>query len=172
MRHGQLSKFGAAIALLLSFVTACTEPVEPPVPQASLVFGPSPLECPTNLTLFNSAIITPLGGEVTVGGTSISLPAGAVPLPTLITVTIPASQFMEVEIQAAGVEHFLFDVPVTVSINYSRCKRSNIETDELSVWYWNPATKVLLENMNGIDNKLLQTMTFTTPHLSGFVIAN
>ena len=172
MRHGNLSKFGAAIALLLSFASACTEPTEPRTPQASLISGPSPLECPTNQTLSTTAIITPLGGVVSIGGASIVLPVGAVPLPTLITVTIPASQYMEVDINAAGIEHFIFDVPVTVSIDYSRCKRSNILGDQLSVWYWNAENKVLLENMNGSDNKLLQVMTFTTPHLSGYVIAN
>ena len=33
-------------------------------------------------------------------------------------------------------------------------------------------TKQPLENMGGIDNKLLKTVTFVTPHLSGYAIAN
>jgi hypothetical protein len=40
------------------------------------------------------------------------------------------------------------------------------------VWYIDPATGTLLENMLGVDNKLTRTITFSTGHLSGYAVAN
>lgn len=138
---------------------------------ASLV-GPALIQCPTNESASATAIVGPLGGLVNVGGTSIQIPAGALLSPTTVTVTIPASQFMEVDISVAGVEHFVFELPVVVTLSYARCARNNIDLSPLSVWYIDSETKALLESMGGIDDKLLRAITFTTGHLSGYAVAN
>jgi len=130
-----------------------------------------PIKCETEETLSTTATITPLGGIVSIGGTTISLPAGAVLAPTTFTVTVPASRYMEVDISAAGTDHFLFEQPVVVTIDYSRCTHPK-SLRPLTVWYWDSGTGELLENMAGVDNKLVRTMTFTTTHLSGYVIAD
>lgn len=128
--------------------------------------------CPNAVPTSSTALVSPLGGVVSVGGTSISIPAGAVLVPTLIQVTTPASKYMEVDISVPGVEHFLFELPVTVTVSYARCTRTDIDRTPLSAWYIDSETKDLLEAMGGIDDKVARTVTFTTPHLSGYALAN
>lgn len=168
-----LSVAGMLAPLLIA--TACGEPTAPPMGserQASLLFTSGGLvECPTNVTRSASAIVSPLGGQVAIDGTSISIPAGAVLSPTPITVTLPASKYMEVEITAGESEHFLFLVPATVTIDYSRCTRSDIDKQPLSVWYIDRLTKGLLEVLGGTDDKAARTVTFGTGHLSSYAIA-
>ena len=140
--------------------------------DASLLGGATLVECPTSATSSASGLVTPLGGVVTAGGTTITVPAGAVLLPTTITVTVPASNYMEVDISVAGVEHFVFQQPVTVTLSYARCTRSDIDKTPLTAWHIDGNTKALLEAMGGVDDKVARTVTFPTGHLSGYALAN
>lgn len=130
------------------------------------------IECPTDETTTASALVTAAGSIVSLDGTSISIPAGALLSSATVTVTIPASRYMEVDISVDGAEHFLFELPVTITIGYARCDRSDIDESPLSAWYIDSETKALLELMGGIDDKLLRTVTFLTDHLSGYAVAN
>lgn len=140
--------------------------------SAARLAGASLVQCPSNTTTSATAVVGPLGGLVNVGGTSIEIPAGALLSPATVTVTVPASNYMEVDISVEGVEHFVFEQPVVVTLNYERCNRSDIDAQPLSVWYIDSESKQLLEPMGGVDNKLLRTITFTTGHLSGYAVAN
>ena len=128
------------------------------------------LECPTHITQSTSGTIGPLGGSLTLDGTSLVLPPGAVGLPTPFTLAIPASNYMEVRITAGGMEHFEFLKPVSATISYARCTRADIDKVALTVWHIDPVTKALLENMNGSDDKSARTVSFGTDHLSGYSI--
>ena len=163
----------AAVLAFFLVLSGCTEQA-PTEPQALLLGSqnePSLLECPTNQTQSATAVIGVLGGTVSVAGSRIILPPGAVLEPTTITLTVPASTYMEIDITANNAEHFDFLVPATVTISYARCNRSNINLTPLSAWYIDSVLKTLLQNMLGFDNKLLRTVTFTTDHLSGYSIA-
>jgi len=140
--------------------------------QAQAVAGTNLIECPASTASQSAAVVTPLGGVVLSGGTSISIPAGAVLVPTTIIVTVPASQYMEVDISVPGIEHFLFELPVTVTVSYARCQRADINRTPLTAWHIDTSTKALLEAMGGVDDKLARSVTFTTPHLSGYALAN
>ena len=129
------------------------------------------IECPTTQTAASSLLITVLGGTVAAAGTSISLPPGSLPLSTLISVTVPASTYMEVDITAGGLPVFLFLKTVTVTIDYSRCPTSVTAGKTLSVWHINTQTKALIANMGGVNDAVQRRMTFTTDHLSGYAIA-
>jgi hypothetical protein len=150
-----------------------TAPQQRESEQASL-FGlprlvPKLIECPASEPVSTSSLITTLGGLVSVGGVSISIPAGALLTDALVTVTVPASQFVEVEISVEGHEHFLFELPTVVTVSYERCSRGFLLP--LSAWHIDPETHALLERMPSIDNKLLRTVTFTTEHLSSFALS-
>ena len=129
------------------------------------------IECPTTQTATNSSLITVLGGTVAAAGTSISLPAGSLLASTLISVTVPASTYMEVDITAGGLPVFLFLKTVTVTLDYSRCPTSVTAGKVLSVWHINTQTKALIANMGGVNDPVQRRMTFTTDHLSGYAIA-
>ena len=173
------SRFRAAAVAGILALSACMErvsgitgsQVDAEVRQKPALQNASLLECPVNEASTTSAIVGPLGGLVSVAGTSISIPAGALLSPVEVTVTVPASNYMEVDISVSGTEHFLFEQPVVVTLSYARCTR-NTSFTPLSAWYIDTETHDLLENMGGIDNKLLKTMTFVTPHLSGYAVAN
>ena len=110
-----------------------------------------------------------LGGIVSLNGSSVLLPLGAVLEPTSIGLTIPASQYMEIRVTANG-SHFLFERPISITIDYSRCP-ADIQSKTLKIYEIDPLTKELLEEMGGVDNKLTKRITVSTLHLSGFAIA-
>ena len=134
--------------------------------------APSLLQCPTNESASTSAVVGPLGGIINLGATSVQIPAGALLETVTVNVSEPASQFMEIDVSVEGVEHFVFEQPIVVTVSYARCARSNIDLLPLSVWYIDSDTHELLEPMGGVDNKLTRTITFVTPHFSGYAVAN
>jgi hypothetical protein len=134
--------------------------------------APNLIECPTNGASSSTATVGPLGGIVSVGGTSVSVPVGALLSPVSITVTVPESNLMEIDVSVSGTEHFVFEQPIVVTLSYARCNRGDIDATPLSVWFIDSETKAPIESMGGVDNKLLRTVTFVTPHLSGYAIAN
>ena len=172
-----MKKFLVGVASLAAIASAfaCSEPVTALASARNVGHSSSSavlVECPSSESHSSSVLVTPLGGSVTAGGSTISIPAGAVLVPTTITVTVPASQYMEVDITANGAEHFSFHAPVTVSVSYARCTRSDLDKDPLSVWYIDSQTKALLQNMGGTDDKTARIVTFVTDHLSGYAVAN
>lgn len=134
--------------------------------------GNALIECPSSESATATGLIGIAGGIVSAGGVSIAIPANALLADAQVTVTVPASRFVEVDISVAGSEHFEFELPVLVTMSYARCSRSNINLAPLSAWYIDSDTKQLLEKMPSFDNKLLRTVTFSTLHLSGYAIAN
>ena len=164
-----------AAGLTIGLLGACTEAGEGPLApeEASLASsGAALVECPVSETRSASATVDLLGGTVSLDGHSITLPAGAVLLPTQITLTVPASNYMEIDIRANDLESFQFEEPVSVVLSYDRCTRSNLDKETLTAWHIDTGTKALLENMGGVDDKTARTVTFESGHLSGFAIAN
>lgn len=166
---------GAAATLFLLAVASCGEEraTGPEAPANSLGLGATTrlVQCPTDLSFSAQDLVTPLGGLVSAAGSSISLPAGAVTLPTLITLTVPASQYVEIDVTANNLASFLFDQPVSITIDYSRCNRADIDREPLEVWHIDPLTKQLIEKMESVDDKENRSISFTTGHLSGYAIA-
>ncbi len=141
-------------------------------PQLGLSAEPKLLACPNATPLTGTFVADPLlGGSLSLAGTSVTIPAGAVSLPTLFVLTIPASPYMEIEVHADGLASFIFNQPATISIDYSRCGHPLADRRSLQAWYLDSVTKALLENMNAIDDKNSQRVTFTTGHLSGYGVA-
>ena len=177
MRHSvpaMMSGFALVIGLTL---TACDEPTSA---AASNIAGvtdkasPALINCPSKVTESATAIVSPLtGGTVSVGGSSVTLPAGLVSLPTPVTLTLPASSYVEMDVTLGAIEHLTFPLGLqaTMTIDYSRCSRSDIDRAPLAAYYIDSDTKALLENMHGTDDKTARTVTFTTGHLSSYAVA-
>jgi len=100
----------------------------------------------------------------------VTIPLGVLSAGSEVELSIPAGQYMEVDLSVNG-GSFIFPQPVVVTIDYSRCNRFATLFRLRSVWNIDENTKALLQNMGGIDNKLAQSITFTTLHFSGFAIA-
>lgn len=141
-------------------------------PQYANSVNPTLVECPSTASYETTGTILPTGGSVELRGHAVVLPAGAVLTATDIGLREPAAQYMQIDLTADGHDHFQFGAPVTVTISYARCTRSNIDKGPLSAWLIDPATGALLQNMGGVDDKTNQTVTFETDHFSGYAIAN
>lgn len=134
--------------------------------------GPNLLACPNSVPLASTFVADPLlGGSLTLAGTTVSVPAGAVPSLTTFLVTIPVSQYVEIGVVAEGLTSFIFQTPITISIDYSRCTTPFSTTKVLDAWQINTLTKAFIEDMNGTDDKAARTVTFQTGHLSGYALA-
>ena len=161
----------------LGALGACADSQTAPAPTAPRPdFGavnPALVECPSKETQTNSVTILDLSAEsiVSIGATKVVIPPGAVPLGSTVNLTIPASRYVEIGISVNQQEHFPIALPISVTIDYSRCQRSDVLTKPVTAWNIDPDTKALLENMGGLDDKLSQSITFQTPHLSGYAIA-
>src|SRR5262245_59748202 len=163
MRPRRLARACVAAAAFL-FAPSCREPHAtgirlPDTPARSL--GTTLLVCPSNQEQSTVSVIGVLGWIVSLGNTKINIPAGALLEPTLIQVKVPASQYMEVDVTANGLLSFLFNRPVSVTIDYSRCPASATDGATLTVWHIDSSTKELLENMGGTNNEAARTITFS-----------
>ena len=169
-----------ALAAALATGAGCTaeRPTSPSAPSRLLGLGgwgsstPKLLVCPTSAAQSATAVIDALGGTLTAGGMTVVIPANAVLAPTSFTLTVPASQYVEIEVGAGGADHYVFLQPVVVVLSYSRCGGGSLLSAPYQAWNIDPDSKALLENMGGVDSKLTHTVTFSTLHFSGFAIAD
>lgn len=130
------------------------------------------LACPVDTTRSVTRTLGPQGGLMELDGHRFVLPVGAVVLPTTFTLTVPASEYVEVEIHAEGYDRFYFALPASVTMSYDRCQDTDIDHNDLSVWHIGGAVDLLLEHMGGSTAPHRREITFATGHLSGFIIAN
>jgi hypothetical protein len=133
--------------------------------------SPTLLRCASGQTQTTTAVVTALGGVLSLGGTSVQIPAGALAIATNLTLTIPQSPYMEIEVTANELTSFVFQQDVSITIDYSRCPAAEAAKTPLSVWHIDPQTKQLLENRGGTDDKSTHRITFSTGHLSGYAVA-
>lgn len=156
-------------------MSACSDTAGPErlAPDAldAATYGRTLIECPVNEGRSVSATLGATGGSIRLDGHQFSLPLVAVTVPTPFRMAAPVSNYMEVSIKANDKDDFVFDRPATITIDYSRCTRSNIEKAELTVWKIDPVTKTLIQNMGGVDDKEARTITFQTGTLSTWSIA-
>lgn len=162
----------APVSLLA--LTSCAEPARSPLApdqplMTSTSTGATLVECPTDVTRSVSATIDLLGGTLELDGHKLVIPANAVLFPTTFTLTVPASNYLKIQVTADGEEHFQFESPVSMTLSYERCSRSNIDKKTLVIWYVSSAD-ALLENMGGTDDKTARTVTTSTDHLSDYAL--
>lgn len=165
---------GAALALALGCVdaggpTATHAPIAPAASEASAA---TLVSCPSSQAVTASGVVGVLGGVLQAGAVRVNIPLGALLTATTLTVTVPPSPYMEIDVSVPGVEHFIFQQPITVSVDYGRCDPAVTSGTSLTAWYIDTATKQPIEAMPTVDDKLTHTVTFTTPHLSGYALAN
>ncbi len=129
------------------------------------------ISCPAPGTESSSGLIGPLGGVLAVGGIRVIVPVNAVLVPTSFSLTVPESNYLEIDVKAGDADHFVFERPVVVAIDYGRCGLPRFHR-ALSAWNIDPDTKALLEEMPSVDSQLTHTITFSTIHFSGYAVAD
>jgi hypothetical protein len=173
----RISRLGGA--LLLAALVGCpgdsstpTGPGKDQGPSKSLSAASTALiTCPAPAAQASTGLIGPLGGVLAVGGIRVIVPVNAVLAPTSFTLTVPASNYLEIDVKAGDADHFVFARPVIVAIDYGRCGLPRFHS-ALSAWNIDPDTKALLEEMPSVDSQLTQTIIFSTIHFSGYAVAD
>lgn len=164
-----------ALAVTAATLAACADASDPtamgPDAPAFASSGPVLVECPVDSTISTTGTVDATGGAIKLEKHQLAVPALAVTAPQGFRLAAPSSNYMELAVTAEGETSFQFNKPVEITIDYSRCTRSNIDKAPLSVWYIDGETKELLQNMGGVDDKENRTITFTTDHLSNYSIA-
>lgn len=172
-RKGSLAA-ALTVAALVGLVAACTETPSAPAagaPRLSTSSGPVLVECPANDSAVATATIGTVGGSVEVRGSRLDVPLGGVLGFHRFTAKLPVSNYMQLDLGADDSTHFVFQKPATITIDYSRCTRSNIEHEVLTVWQIDPVTRALLAPMGGTDDRANMRITFSTGHLSTYAVA-
>lgn len=167
---------GVAISVSCLLATGCgdatpTGATEQPIRAAVASSPRTLLPCPSAASLSASATIGRGGGVLAAGGSLLVVPAGAVRNPVELTFTVPASDIMRVDIAAKGAVHFVFERPVWVSIDYSRCPLRVVARRRIGVWYIDGHTTRLIEYMGGYTHPGRARATFSTSHLSTYALA-
>jgi hypothetical protein len=115
------------------------------------------------------ATIGPEGGLLSLNGFVMVVPRGAVLDTTTFVMRVPKAEVLKVKIRARDEEHFVFAKPVTITLDYSRCRSLPLDP---TAWYIDENTNSELEQMPGVNNATAQTFTLETGHLSGYALAN
>jgi hypothetical protein len=171
-RNGRVALMGIGILFVFAACNDGTAPMlEAPADASAATYGHTLIECPVNEDAYAAATLGARGGSLRLDRHELNLPRGAVQAPTKFELRAPVSNYMEIRIRANDQAGFNFRAPATVTIDYSRCTRSNIDKDPLTVYKIDPETKALLRNMGGVDDKAARTVTFHTDDLSTFSIA-
>lgn len=177
-----LLRLVAATAFVASSASACaTEQLAGAAPVGSVglmvpASGPAVptlLRCePAAVSHSVSSVIGLLGGTLQIGNTRVVIPENAVPAPTVFTLTVPQSALVEISVRAGTADHYVFQRPVVVTIDYGRCAGSLDPLRPVTAWHIDESSKRLLENMGGLDLRPSSTITFVTGHLSGYAVAD
>jgi hypothetical protein len=165
-----------APVLLLVVALACTDrpPTSvpaAPAPEASLIgslLGPTGLLKCSNLPYAQStATIGPLGGSISAGPHTLTVPPGALTAPVSITMTAPTGLGVNaVKFQPEGLQ---FTAPAVLSMSYSNCsllgnllpKRIAYTDDNLNI----------ISYLLSLDNLLGKRVTGKVNHFSDYVVA-
>jgi hypothetical protein len=171
----------ATAALLLGLLgAACGDPVGVTAPALGtpaaassadllgLVGQVTRLVCPTDVERTASAVVGPEGGMLAVDGVRVEFPAGAVASTETFTLRVLGGLFVEIDLSAAGSEHYTFATPVSVTLDLARCGSLPVG---LRAFYLDSSTKALLEDMGGELDLLGHKLRFRTPHFSGYTVA-
>lgn len=119
----------------------------------------------------SKAVIGPEGGFVEAGGSIMAVPPGAVPTATTFTMSVHGMPALRVDIRAGNADHYVFQRPVVVTIDYSRCGSAADNLPAFSAWYVDNPGNTLLEDMGGLDDRTNRRIFFATDHLSGYAVA-
>lgn len=168
-----------ALALLLLAVLSCSDvpgplaPVALPVGEPSLEMGGGKLlACPASETATATGTIGMGGGRIELGGHALVIPKGALASPQRFRIDVQSSPHLVISFHAEEQDHFEFLQPATITLNYSRCEEEAESSSDLHVYYVDPVTLAILEDVGGLLDAAANTVSAQTSHLSDYAVGS
>ncbi|HJR62623.1 MAG TPA: hypothetical protein VJ803_02915 [Gemmatimonadaceae bacterium] len=163
---------------LVAIAVACGEPTAPGSRTPASVFATTNpgrsvnlVTCPSKVFALSFALLGPHGGELTAGPATLIVPAGALASPRVFAISVPRSRYMDVQIAAIGEEHFVFDQPVTIALDYSSCDVDELGEQALTAWFLDTESLQPVAPMLTEDDRVARRAVFVTDHLSRYALA-
>jgi hypothetical protein len=123
------------------------------------------LRCEPSQRLTATKRIGAKGGQITLGGHTIDIPAGALASDVDITLEAKPGPFVQLEFAPHGLR---FAKPVELTFNYARCV---VPADQpLDVVYVAEGFRIL-ETMPTTDRRTVKKMSALTDHFSGYMMS-
>lgn len=141
-------------------------PASPTQPGAALLGGPvSLLFCSPSKAAEASALIGPSGGTLLVGRHSLTVPAGALSEPVLITATVPASSVNQVDFEPEGLE---FRQPARLTLSYGNCVFTGLLPKKI---VYTTDLLAILQILPSFDNAVSRSVSADIGHFSRYAVA-
>ena len=163
----------AALVIAAAALLGCGEPPlgpVPPPPQASLIgsilqatglLGCTPLPTATATQTVGAA-----GGVIRIGPHKLSIPAGALNAPVIITATAPSDNVNRVRFQPEGL---VFQRAATLTMSYANCNLLGKILPK-RIAYTNDALTIL-SYVVSLDNLFANYVTGRLNHFSNYAVA-
>lgn len=178
MKNRQAARLILASPVLFVFLS-CGDARGPVAPVAEPVgvpsfaeSGVSLLNCPSTDTAKASGNIGMSGGTIQVAGHALVIPKGALPSPQKFEIEVRWSPHLVVSFRAEGHETYEFLQPVSLTLNYSRCETTAESAPDLHVYYVDPASLEIREDVGGVLDAVSNTVTAQTTHLSDYAVGS
>lgn len=178
MSHREAARALLALPVLVSLLscadlTTPTAPVAEVASPASLsMAGGRLITCPASDVQVVSGNIGVGGGRIGVNGHELLVPKGALSSPQRFQMEVRSSPHLVVSFRAEGHEHFQFNAPVFLTLNYSRCESDAESAPELRMYYVDAASLSILEDVGGVMDTGANSVTAATDHLSDYAVGS
>jgi hypothetical protein len=128
-----------------------------------------------------SSVIGIQGGKISLAGHVLTIPAGAVTIPTLFTMTVPLNGYVEVELLAtvSTVLGTVIDVgaqgfkkPVTLSLTYARAMPNVDNPSKLFIAYMKNGDYIELQKLPSWTDRNQKLVSAELDHFSKYCMAS
>ena len=158
---------------ILALGISCTtgeDPTAPATPQADpeLLLGLDPgrlLSCPTQPYAVATATIGPTGGQISVGGHLLVIPAGALSAPTTIHAEAPSEAVASIRLEPHGLT---FHRPAELTLSYRHCALAGLLPVRVA---YTTETLDLLDLLPSANDLLRFQVTAPLDHFSRYAVA-
>src|SRR5947199_3015194 len=162
----------AALVITAAALLGCGEPPlgPAPAPQAdligSIVPAPGLLGCTPMPTATATQTVGAAGGVIRIGPHTLSIPAGALNAPVIITATAPSDNVNRVRFQPEGL---VFQRAATLTMSYANCNLLGKILPK-RIAYTNDALTIL-SYVVSLDNLFANYVTGRLNHFSNYAVA-
>ncbi len=132
------------------------------------------LMCPNTKEVRVEGTIGPEGGTLALGEHSLEIPVGAVSVPIRFVGILPVDELLKATFQANGAEAYTFQIPVTLTLSFSRCEkeRQALGPKALRVYKIDPRTNAIEKDLGGTEKDKEKVVVATLEGFSTYTLGS